>query len=80
LEFLTKSEFEDRLPKDLPSGVKVYHKTGDGEGFVHDTGIVESEKRAYYLGVMTSDIGNAEEETKSIIAEVSKEIFESLND
>lgn len=79
LEFMTETEFEDRLPKGLPSGVKIYHKTGDGEGFVHDLGIIETEKRAYYLGVMTSDIGENEAETKNTIAEISKKVFESIN-
>lgn len=80
LEFMTDTEFEDRLPKGLPNGTKVYHKTGDGEGFIHDLGIIETEKGAYFLGVMTSDIGEAEEETKSTIAEISKKVYESLND
>ena len=79
LEFMSGTEIEDRLPKGLPSGTKVYHKTGDGEGFVHDLGIVETEKGAYFLGVMTSDIGDQEDETKNTIAEISKKIFESLN-
>ncbi|MBI2621231.1 MAG: serine hydrolase [Candidatus Levybacteria bacterium] len=75
LEFLTDSNIEDRLPAKLPSNTKVYHKTGDGEGFIHDIGIIETEKGAYYLGVMTSDIGDQEEQTKSTIAEISKKVF-----
>ena len=78
LEFMTETRFEDRLPKSLPSRTKVYHKTGDGEGFVHDLGIIETEKGAYFLGVMTSDIGDQEEQTKKTIAEISKKVFESL--
>ena len=79
LEFMTETQFEDRLPKGLPSGTKIYHKTGDGEGFVHDLGIIETEKSVYFLGVMTSDIGDQEEETKNTIAEISKKIFYSVN-
>jgi len=79
LEFMTDTDFEDRLPKNLPSNVKIYHKTGDGEGFVHDVGIIDTGKKAYYLGVMTSDIGNNEDQTKKTIAEISKKIFEALN-
>ena len=76
LEFLTEGETEDRLPKNLPKGTKVYHKTGDEEGFVHDVGIIEVKKGAYYLGVMTSDIGDGEDATKKAIAEISKMIYE----
>lgn len=78
LEFMTDTDFEDRLPKGLPSGTKIYHKTGDGEGFVHDLGIIETEKGAYYLGVMTSDIGDNEEQTKATIAEISKKVYNSI--
>lgn len=78
LEFMTETQFEDRLTKGLPKGVKVYHKTGDGEGFVHDLGIIETEKNVYFLGIMTSDIGDNESQTKNTIAEISKKIFESV--
>lgn len=77
LEFMTETEFEDRLPKSLPKETKVYHKTGDEEGFVHDVGIIETEKGVYYLGVMTSDIGDKEEQTKDTIAEISKKVYSS---
>ena len=79
LEFMRQTETEDRLPAKLPDSIKVYHKTGDGEGFVHDLGIIETENRTYFLGVMSSDIGDTEEETKETIAEISKRVFESLN-
>lgn len=77
LEFMSGTDFEDRIPKGLSGNVKVFHKTGDEEGFVHDTGIVETEKGAYYLGILTSDVGGQEESTKNVIAEISKKIFES---
>ena len=79
LGFMTKTDFEDRLTARLPSNVKIYHKTGDGEGSVHDIGIIQTEKGAYILGVMTSDIGEAEEETKNTIAEISKKVFDTIN-
>ncbi len=78
LEFMTETEFEDRLPKGLPANIKIYHKTGDGEGFVHDLGIIETANGAYYLGVMTSDIGDQEEQTKKTIAEISKKAYSSI--
>jgi beta-lactamase class A len=80
LSFLTDSDTEDRLPKALPKNARVYHKTGDGEGFVHDVGIIDDGENVYFLGVMTSDIGNNEDLTKKTIAEVSKKVFDSLQD
>lgn len=79
LGFMTDTEFEDRLTKGISENARIYHKTGDGEGFIHDVGIIQTEKGAYYLGVMTSDIGDNEEETKATIGEISKKIFDSLN-
>lgn len=79
LGFMTDTDFEDRLPKNLPSNIKIYHKTGDGDGFVHDVGIIDTGKEVYYLGVMTSDIGDNLDQTKNTIAEISKKIFDSLN-
>ena len=78
LEFMTDTEFEDRLPKGLPTNVKIYHKTGDGEGFVHDLGIIEKDNQVYFLGVMTSDIGDNEIQTKGAISEISKKVFDSV--
>lgn len=80
LSFMTDTETEDRLPLQLPKTVKIYHKTGDGEGFIHDVGIIDDGKNIYYLGVMTSDIGNNEDLTKKTISQISKKINESLQD
>lgn len=78
LEFMTDTDFEDRLAARLPSEALLYHKSGDGEGFIHDVGIIKTKKSAYVLGVMTSDIGEAEAETKNTIAEISKKVYDSL--
>lgn len=78
LEFMSGTDFEDRIPRDLPSSAKVYHKTGDEEGYVHDVGLVKTDKGIYYLGVLTSDVGGQENQTKDTIAQISKKIFETL--
>jgi len=79
LSFMNNTDFEDRITKELPSTSTSYHKSGDEEGYVHDVGIIVSPKGTYYLGVMTSDVGGIEEETKKIMSEVSKLIYNSLN-
>lgn len=75
LGFLTDSDFEDRIPFFLPKDVEVYHKTGDVVSGVHDIGIVEKNNKAFYLGVMTTDIGNHEDETKQYIGIIAKKVF-----
>ena len=78
LEFMTETDFEDRIARDLPKSAVVQHKSGDDEGYVHDVGIVNTPKAIYYLGIMTSDVGGSEEETKNTMAEISKLIYESI--
>lgn len=79
LSFMTETEFEDRLTKELPPNAKAYHKTGDDEGYSHDVGIIVTPEATYFLGIMTSDIGGSEEETKKTMSEISKLIYNSLN-
>lgn len=79
LSFMTETEFEDRLTKELSPNAKAYHKTGDDEGYSHDVGIIVTPEATYFLGIMTSDIGGSEEETKKTMSEISKLIYNSLN-
>lgn len=78
LGFMSNTDFEDRLNRNLPKGISVYHKAGDGDGFVHDVGVVEYDGKAYFLGVMTSDIGDTQEKTKATIGEISKKTYDSI--
>lgn len=78
LTFMKDTDIEDRLPKNLPSEITVYHKTGDGVGFVHDVGIIIDGDKAYFLGVMTADVGGAEIQTSDTIAHISKAVYEFM--
>jgi beta-lactamase class A len=77
MDFMSKTDFEDRIPKGLPSTIKYYHKTGDEVGKLHDVAIVELDKRPYYIGVFTMDITD-EEDTKNTIAEISKTTYDFM--
>ena len=79
IDFMDDSDFEDRIPKGVPSTITVYHKTGDEVRTVHDAGIVVLPDRPYFLGVMTTDI-TSEEETKEQIARISKIVFSQVAD
>jgi beta-lactamase class A len=78
LDFLKNSDFEDRIPALLPKNITVYHKTGNGIGFVHDVGIVKSAKKIYYIGIMTGNINDDVEATKTA-ALISKEVYDFMN-
>ncbi len=77
LAFFKDTDFEDRLPGLLPKTSTVYHKIGNEIAVMHDAGIVTDDKTVYYIGVFTSDITD-EEQTKKIIAEISKLVYEYL--
>lgn len=78
LDFMTNTKFEDRLALGISNDASLHHKTGDGEGFVHDVGIIEGDGKKYILGVMTSDIGEKEDDTKITIGKISEMIFKGL--
>lgn len=72
LGFMKDSDFEDRLPSLLPKEVKVYHKIGEEQNIIHDVGIIVlPDKKAYYLGVMSTDINDVGE-AKKTIAQISR--------
>lgn len=77
LAFMKDSDFEDRIPLLLPKDTTVYHKTGDGDGAVHDVGIIEYKDKKYYLGVFTSDITD-EDQAKKLIGTLSKTVYDFL--
>lgn len=77
LAFLKNSAFEDRIPGNLPQSTTTYHKTGDAQGSLHDVGIVLDGKLRYYIGIFTSDITD-EEETKKLIAKISRLVYDYL--
>jgi beta-lactamase class A len=77
LGFMTDTEDENRLPKLLPKSATIAHKIGDGEGFANDVGLFKDAKGdIYYLGVMTSDIGDTLSQTNNTIANISKKIYD----
>lgn len=80
LGFLTDTDVEDRLPDLLPSSIKVFHKTGDAPGGIHDVGIVEKNDLVYFIGVLTSDVSSYEDQTKKTIREISSKIYFFLLD
>jgi len=74
--FMIDTDIEDRLPALLPDSVNIYHKTGDAVGGMHDVGIIQKDGTVFFLGVLTSDIGNNETKTKENIAKMAKTILD----
>lgn len=77
LDFMDNSDFEDRIPAGVMDTVKVYHKTGDDIGKIHDVGIVDLTSRPYFLGILTSDMTD-EESTKKNMAKISELVYQEM--
>jgi beta-lactamase class A len=78
LGYMENTETEDRIPKYLPKGIHVYHKTGDAVTFVHDGGIIDDGKSPFILIVMSSNLKD-EAKAKDTIGKIAKMIFDAHN-
>lgn len=76
LDFLHDTQFEDRLPRNMPQTVAVHHKIGDTVGGVHDAGIIIYDGKAFFLAVLTADIGDTEDQTKQAIGTIAKKVYD----
>lgn len=64
LDILNKNRDHDKLVRDLPTGAKVYNKTGimQNYGILNDAAIIENEKGAFVVVVLTQNGDNNEEQ------------------
>lgn len=76
MDNLLNTQFNDRLSAPLPKSVKVAHKIGTQVHVVNDVGIVFADK-PYIISIMSKDVN--EDEAPDVIANVSKMIYESVN-
>lgn len=77
LELLKRQQLNNGIPKYLPEGVVIAHKTGEIEAFKHDAGIVYSPEADYIIVVISeSDAPLAAQER---IAQVSQAVYEYFN-
>ncbi len=73
---LTKTDYEDRIPKGVPESVVVAHKIGNEERIYHDCGIVFG-KDPYVICIFSEEA--PEDEALSIIPQISKIIWNYEN-
>ncbi|MDQ7824567.1 MAG: serine hydrolase [Candidatus Eremiobacteraeota bacterium] len=79
LGVLSRTKFNTRIPGNLPSSVKVFHKTGTICGIVNDAGIIEVSKNSHaVLVVFICDIeeGRAGEAGRTI-AQIARMVYDS---
>lgn len=73
LRFLTKTEFEDRIPHGVPEGVRVAHKIGTLSGVYSDAGIIFAEK-PFVLVIMTKDA--QEKEALEVLPQITQAVWD----
>ena len=74
ISLLKREKFNDRIPKYLPKGVAVAHKTGLERNVVSDVGIVFSKSCNYIICVMVSNFRNYRQ-AKDFIAKLSLIVY-----
>ncbi|MDO8269886.1 MAG: serine hydrolase [Candidatus Levybacteria bacterium] len=77
LEILKRQKLNDRIPKYLPEGTVVAHKTGELGGVKHNAGIVYSEKGDYIIVLMSET--KAPLKAAEVEAKISKEVWDYFN-
>jgi beta-lactamase class A len=77
LEILLDQRFKSGIPAGLPGDVHVAHKTGNISTVHHDAGIIYMGNRNPYFLVILSQFP-AEAKRSGAVAEVSKDLFETL--
>jgi beta-lactamase class A len=78
MEILLAQKFNDIIPAQLPSSVKVAHKTGSITGVEHDSGIVIlPDGRRYVLVVLSKNLHDAGS-GKQVLARVSRRIYDFM--
>jgi beta-lactamase class A len=70
---LERQTINDRLPRDIPAGVSVAHKTGDLVGLIHDAGVIEAPDGPRIAVVLTS--GGAEADARDLIAGIGALVY-----
>ncbi len=73
IDLLTRQKLNNKIPKYIPSGIKIAHKTGELGTYTHDAGIIYGPKTDYILVILAdNDIPTNAEET---ISNLSKRIY-----
>lgn len=78
LNLLKAQKLNNKIPKYLPNGIVIAHKTGEIYGFSHDTGIVYTPNGDYIIALFSesNDPSQAEER----LASLSKAVYSYLAD
>jgi beta-lactamase class A len=74
LEILKGQQVRDRLPRYLPQGVVIAHKTGLMKDACHDVGILYGRNHDYVVAVLTSEFGSYTQ-AKQAIGQIGRAVY-----
>ncbi|HWR98179.1 MAG TPA: serine hydrolase [Candidatus Methanoperedens sp.] len=75
LEILKGQQVRDRLPRYLPPGVVIAHKTGLMKDACHDVGIIYGRNHDYVIAVLTTQFGSFTE-AKQAIGQIGRAVWQ----
>ncbi|MCM8791487.1 MAG: class A beta-lactamase-related serine hydrolase [Candidatus Omnitrophica bacterium] len=75
LTILARQKVKDRIPKKLPPGTVVAHKTGLERGVCHDAGIVYTKKGNFLIVALTRHKSKTSKDAKAFIAGISLDVY-----
>ena len=77
---LEKQEENDGIPAGLPPGTRIAHKTGDITRHYHDAALVFPKGRKPYVLVVMTRGFETRQEAASVVARISRLVFERLTE
>ncbi|MFA6358902.1 MAG: serine hydrolase [Candidatus Omnitrophota bacterium] len=80
LELLGQQKINDRIPRKLPKGTYVVHKTGLERHVCHDVGIVFTNKGNFLICVLVKHEDRFARNTKKLISDVTLLIYKYFQD
>jgi beta-lactamase class A len=75
LDILKGQHVRDRLPRYLPPGVVVAHKTGLMKDACHDVGILYGRNHDYVVAVLTTEFGSYVQ-AKQAIGQIGRAVYQ----
>lgn len=78
ISLLKDQRVTNRLPRGLPTGTEIAHKTGDLSGYMHDAGIVYGPKTDYLVVALSGPWGKSGQSFPAF-EQLSRELYDYFN-
>src|SRR5262249_24773714 len=79
IDLLATDQINDRIPDQLPSGLKIAHKTGELDGVRNDAGIVFLDGNPYLIVLMSENVPYEDDDVQ-LLSNISKDVYDYFAD